>query len=122
MSENFMEQSVPFAEEAEAGIISAMFKDREVIQDIVQLVRDTDFYKPENAILFKAILEIDESGQSRRSRHHDQQAAQGKSAGKSRRRVLSWADRRCTFDGVQRQAVRKDRSGKIDDAPAHSHF
>ena len=41
-----------------------MFKDREVIQDIVQLVRDTDFYKPENAILFKAILEIDESGQS----------------------------------------------------------
>lgn len=64
MSENFIEQSVPFAEEAEAGIISAMFKDREVIQDIVQLVRDTDFYKPENAILFKAILEIDESGQS----------------------------------------------------------
>ena len=64
MSENYMEQSVPFAEEAEAGIISAMFKDREVIQDIVQLVRDTDFYKPENAILFKAILEIDESGQS----------------------------------------------------------
>ena len=64
MSETYMEQSVPFAEEAEAGIISAMFKDREVIQDIVQLVRDTDFYKPENAILFKAILEIDESGQS----------------------------------------------------------
>lgn len=64
MSENYMEQSVPFAEEAEAGIISAMFKDREVIQDIVQLVRDTDFYKPENAILFKVILEIDESGQS----------------------------------------------------------
>lgn len=64
MSENYMEQSVPFAEEAEAGIISAMFKDREVIQDIVQLVRDTDFYKTENAILFKAILEIDESGQS----------------------------------------------------------
>ena len=64
MSENYMEQSVPFAEEAEAGIISAMFKDREVIQDIVQLVRDTDFYKPENAILFKAILEIDESVQS----------------------------------------------------------
>lgn len=64
MSENYMEQSVPFAEEAEAGIISAMFKGREVIQDIVQLVRDTDFYKPENAILFKAILEIDESGQS----------------------------------------------------------
>lgn len=64
MNENYMEQSVPFAEEAEAGIISAMFKDREVIQDIVQLVRDTDFYKPENAILFKAILEIDESGQS----------------------------------------------------------
>lgn len=64
MSKNFMEQSVPFAEEAEAGIISAMFKDREVIQDIVQLVRDTDFYKPENAVLFKAILEIDESGQS----------------------------------------------------------
>lgn len=64
MSENYMEQSVPFAEEAEAGIISAMFKDREVIQDIVQLVRDTDFYKPENAILFKTILEIDESGQS----------------------------------------------------------
>ena len=64
MSENFMEQSMPFAEEAEAGIISAMFKDREVIQDIVQLVRDTDFYKPENAILVKAILEIDESGQS----------------------------------------------------------
>ena len=64
MSENYMEQSVPFAEEAEAGIISAMFKDREVIQDIVQLVRDTDFYKPENAILFKAILEIDEGGQS----------------------------------------------------------
>lgn len=64
MSENYMEQSVPFAEEAEAGIISAMFKDREVIQDIMQLVRDTDFYKPENAILFKAILEIDESGQS----------------------------------------------------------
>ena len=64
MSENYMEQSVPFAEEAEAGIISAMFKDREVIQDIVQLVRDTDFYKPENAILFKAILEIDDSGQS----------------------------------------------------------
>lgn len=64
MSESYMEQSVPFAEEAEAGIISAMFKDREVIQDIVQLVRDTDFYKPENAILFKAILEIDESGQS----------------------------------------------------------
>lgn len=64
MSENYMEQSVPFAEEAEAGIISAMFKDREAIQDIVQLVRDIDFYKPENAILFKAILEIDESGQS----------------------------------------------------------
>lgn len=64
MSENLMEQSVPFAEEAEAGIISAMFKDREVIQDVVQLVRDSDFYKPENAILFKAILEIDESGQS----------------------------------------------------------
>ncbi|MEE0435449.1 MAG: replicative DNA helicase [Peptococcaceae bacterium] len=64
MSETFMEQSVPFAEEAEAGIISAMFKDREVIQDVVQLVRDSDFYKPENAILFKAILEIDESGQS----------------------------------------------------------
>lgn len=64
MSEAFIEQSVPFAEEAEAGIISAMFKDREVIQDVVQLVHDTDFYKPENAILFKAILEIDESGQS----------------------------------------------------------
>ena len=59
-----MGQSVPFAEEAEAGIISVMFKDCEIIQDIVQLVRDTDFYKPENAILFKAILEIDESGQS----------------------------------------------------------
>lgn len=36
--------------------------------------------------------------------------------------ILSWADRRCTIDGVQRQAVRKDRSGKIDDAPAHPHF
>ncbi|MEE0510505.1 MAG: replicative DNA helicase [Peptococcaceae bacterium] len=64
MSENFMEQSVPYAEEAEAGIIAAMFKDREVLQDVVQLVRDSDFYKPENAILFKAILELDESGQS----------------------------------------------------------
>lgn len=31
MSENFMEQSVPYAEEAEAGIIAAMFKDREVL-------------------------------------------------------------------------------------------
>lgn len=64
MSENMMEQSVPFAEEAEAGIISAMFKEREVVQDVVQLVRDSDFYKPENAILFKAIVELDESGQS----------------------------------------------------------
>lgn len=64
MSENFMEQSVPYAEEAEAGIIAAMFKDREVLQDVVQLVRDSDFYKPENAIIFKAILELDESGQS----------------------------------------------------------
>ena len=35
MSENFMEQSVPYAEEAEAGIIAAMFKDREVLQDVV---------------------------------------------------------------------------------------
>ena len=59
-----MGQSVPFAEEAEAGIISVMFKDCEIIQDIVQLVRDTDFYKPENAILLKAILEIDEIGQA----------------------------------------------------------
>ena len=32
VGESYMEQSVPFAEEAEAGIISAMFKDREVIQ------------------------------------------------------------------------------------------
>ena len=64
MSENFMEQSVPYAEEAEAGIIAAMFKDREVLQDVVQLVGDSDFYKPENAIIFKAILELDESGQS----------------------------------------------------------
>lgn len=64
MSDNFMEQSVPYAEEAEAGIIAAMFKDREVLQDVVQLVRDSDFYKPENAIIFKAILELDESGQS----------------------------------------------------------
>ena len=64
MSENFMEQSVPYAEEAEAGIIAAMFKDREVLQDVVQLVRDSDFYKPENAIIFKAILELDESSQS----------------------------------------------------------
>ena len=64
MSENFMEQSVPYTEEAEAGIIAAMFKDREVLQDVVQLVRDSDFYKPENAIIFKAILELDESGQS----------------------------------------------------------
>ena len=64
MSENFIEQSMPFAEEAEAGIISAMFKDREVIQDVVQMVKESDFYKPENAILYKAILEIDEEGQS----------------------------------------------------------
>ncbi len=64
MSENFIEQSMPYAEEAEAGIISAMFKDREVIQDVVQLVRESDFYKPENAILYKAILEVDEEGQS----------------------------------------------------------
>lgn len=27
-------------------------------------MRDSDFYKPENAIIFKAILELDESGQS----------------------------------------------------------
>ena len=64
LSENFIEQSMPFAEEAEAGIISAMFKDREVIQDVVQMVKESDFYKPENAILYKAILEIDEEGQS----------------------------------------------------------
>lgn len=64
MSENMVAQTVPFAEEAEAGIISAMFKEREVIQDVVQLVRESDFYKPENAILFKAILELDEAGES----------------------------------------------------------
>ena len=64
MSENYLEKNVPYAEEAEAGIISAMFKDREVIGDVVQLIREGDFYKQENAILFKTIVELDEAGQT----------------------------------------------------------
>ncbi|MDO4281498.1 MAG: replicative DNA helicase [Peptococcaceae bacterium] len=64
MSENLLEQTAPCAEEAEAGVISAMFKDREAIQDVVEIIRESDFYKPENAILFKTIVELDESGQT----------------------------------------------------------
>ncbi len=64
MSETFIEKNVPYAEEAEAGIISAIFKDREVIQDVVQMISESDFYKLENATLYKAMLELDENGQS----------------------------------------------------------
>ena len=64
MSEIFVEKNVPYAEEAEAGIISAIFKDREVIQDVVQMINESDFYKIENATLYKAMLELDENGQS----------------------------------------------------------
>ena len=64
MSEIFVEKNVPYAEEAEAGIISAIFKDREVIQDVVQMINESDFSKIENATLYKAMLELDENGQS----------------------------------------------------------
>ena len=65
MSEQYMEQhTVPYAQEAEEGIISAMFKDREAIHTAAEIVREQDFYKPEHAILFRTMVELDENRQS----------------------------------------------------------
>ena len=64
MSENYLKKNIPNAQDAEAAIISAMFNNHEVIQDIVQILNENDFYKTENAVLFRAIIELDESGQN----------------------------------------------------------
>ena len=64
MSENYLKKNIPNAQDAEAAIISAMFNNHEVIQDVVQVLNENDFYKTENAVLFRAIIELDESGQN----------------------------------------------------------
>lgn len=64
MSEQFLENNIPYSEQAEAAIIAAMFKEKDVIHEAVQLIHTEDFYKPENAILFQAIVELDENKQA----------------------------------------------------------
>ncbi len=64
MSEHFLENQIPYAEQAEAAIIAVMFKDKDAIHEAVQLINESDFYKPENAIFFRAIVELDENKQN----------------------------------------------------------
>lgn len=64
MTEQLFQQKTPYAEEAELGIISAMFKDKDAIHEAAELIKPEDFYKPENGIIFKAMVELDESHQA----------------------------------------------------------
>lgn len=52
----------PQSEEAERAVLSTMFRDRDAIHEVVHILKEKDFYFPENKVIFSAMLEMNDDG------------------------------------------------------------
>ena len=57
------EKRQPANIEAEEAIIAAMILDKEVINQVVQVLKAEDFYRDENSILFETIADLSDKGE-----------------------------------------------------------
>ena len=53
----------PHSEEAESAVLAAMFRERDSIHEVVQLIKEEDFYLPENGIMFRVMVEMNEAAE-----------------------------------------------------------
>lgn len=63
MEELSITQSMPHSQEAEEAILASMFLDREAIFEALQIVHAEDFYIPAHKVLFRTMVELNESGE-----------------------------------------------------------
>ncbi|NCC81659.1 MAG: replicative DNA helicase [Clostridia bacterium] len=63
MEQVSFEKRQPANIEAEEAIIAAMVLDKEVINNVVQLLNASDFYREENGILFETIASLSDRGE-----------------------------------------------------------
>lgn len=56
------EKIVPHSEEAEKAVLTSMFRSVDAISETVQLLKEGDFYFPEHAVLFQAMVQLNDEG------------------------------------------------------------
>ncbi|MBN2653469.1 MAG: replicative DNA helicase [Spirochaetales bacterium] len=65
MSDQVLKDKMPpYNEEAEMALIGSCLKDPEIVNDIIKIVKPSDFYKNSHILIFQAIQHVIESGQN----------------------------------------------------------
>ena len=64
MDEGLVKRILPHSQEAERSVIGSMMIDQDAIAIAAQMLTDEDFYQKANALLFQAIVELDQAGQA----------------------------------------------------------
>ena len=54
---------VPQAPEVEASVLGAMMLDQDIVEELMTVLQEECFYKPENRLIFKAISNLSNSSQ-----------------------------------------------------------
>lgn len=62
MSKADLERTTPHSEEAEKAVLTSMFRSQDAIAEAVQLLKEDDFYFPEHAIIFRAMVHLNDEG------------------------------------------------------------
>lgn len=63
MSDQSLARMVPQNDEAEQAVLASMFHSADAINEVVQLLREDDFYHREHAILFQTMIKLNDAGQ-----------------------------------------------------------
>lgn len=63
MSEQMMQRMVPQSEDAERAVLSAMYSNRDAINEVVQILNEDDFYLPEHSYLYRVMVAMSEENQ-----------------------------------------------------------
>jgi replicative DNA helicase len=58
MAKQTEDGQAPHSLEAEKAVLRAMRKSRDAIADIVEVLHDVDFYRPEHGLIYTAILDL----------------------------------------------------------------
>ena len=104
----------PQSKEAEMGVIGSVLRDNFVLSDILQIIRQDNFYFDAHQQIFSTIVEIYNDGKPIDLTLLYEALKQKETPRRCRRCRLSCRALGCCTDGGQRSVLCSHRSGKID--------
>lgn len=60
--EDYLHSMPPQDQDAEAAVLASMYRSPDSINEVVQIIKEGDFYLPENRILFRTMVAMNEEG------------------------------------------------------------